>query len=171
MDKALEALSKKELLDLIDIFSKNWLTVDGLWFGLVEETYGLDAALDLDLKMWKRNAAIEADRVKRYLGIEGGGIQGFLKALHFMSFNPCMPYEYLPEGPNQGYLVMPICRPQEGRLRAGKGEFPCKPVGFECYAGIASKIDSRVKVECVFCPPDEHPPDLWCKWKLTYVAS
>ena len=35
MKNTLEDLSKKELLKVIEIFSLNWLTVDGLWFTLV----------------------------------------------------------------------------------------------------------------------------------------
>ena len=78
MKNTLEDLSKKELLKVIEMFSLNWLTVDGLWFTLVEDKYGLEAALELDLKMWQRQALTEARRIKKYMGIEGGGINGVL---------------------------------------------------------------------------------------------
>ena len=51
-------------LDVIKMFSKNWLTLDGLWFTWVEDKYGLDAALDLDMKMWEKQALIESQRIK-----------------------------------------------------------------------------------------------------------
>ena len=47
MKNTLEDLSKKELLKVIEMFSLNWLTVDGLWFTLVEDKYGLESALSL----------------------------------------------------------------------------------------------------------------------------
>ncbi|EFK09382.1 conserved hypothetical protein [delta proteobacterium NaphS2] len=164
---SLEHLSKKELLDVIKLFSKNWLTVDGLWFTLVEDKYGLEAALELDLKMWERNALIEARRIKKEMGIEGGGIQGVLRALRFMSFDPSMPFQYSIEGPNEAHIWVSACRPQEGRMRAGRNEFPCKDMGLACYCTLAENIDPSVKVACVFCPPDSHPPEAWCKWRLT----
>ena len=72
MKNTLEDLSKKELLKVIEMFSLNWLTVDGLWFTLVDDKYGLEAALELDLKMWQRQALTEARRIKKYMGIDGG---------------------------------------------------------------------------------------------------
>src|SRR3990172_8398074 len=92
MDRTLEGLSKKELLNVIEMFSRNWLTVDGLWFTLVEDKYGLEAALDLDLKMWKQHALIEARRIKKYMSIEGEGVKGVLKALRFMTFDHSIPF-------------------------------------------------------------------------------
>ena len=169
MKNTLEDLSKKELLKVIEMFSLNWLTVDGLWFTLVEDKYGLEAALELDLKMWQRQALTEARRIKKYMGIEGGGIEGVLKALRFMTFDPAMPFEYSVDESNQGcaYLWITSCRPQEGRRRAERGEFPCKLMGVACYEILAKTIDPTVSVECVFCPPDNHPSDIWCKWKFT----
>ena len=38
----LEDLPKEALLKLIRMFSRNWLTVDGLWFRNVEDEYDLD---------------------------------------------------------------------------------------------------------------------------------
>ena len=167
MNRVLEGLSKRELLNVIEMFSKNWLTLDGLWFTLVENKYGLEAALDLDLKMWQRNALIEARRIKKDIGIQGGGIQGVLKALRFMTYDPSMPFEYSMDGSDQAYIWFSSCRPQEGRIKAGKGEFPCKPMGLVCYGTLAKTIDPGVKVECVFCPPDTRPPGIWCKWRIT----
>jgi hypothetical protein len=166
IDNALEGLTKKELIEVIRMFSKNWLTLDGLWFTLVEDKYGMDAALELDLEMWHRNAFIEARRIKKYMGIEGGGVKGVLKAFRFMSYDACMPFEYSIDGPHEAHMWVTTCRPQEGRLRAGRGEFPCKPMGMKCYGIPAGVIDPSVRTECVFCPPDPHPADVWCKWKF-----
>lgn len=166
-------LSKEELLAVIEMFSSNWLTVDGLWFTMVEDKYGLDAALELDLKMWKTQALIEARRIKKYMNIEGEGVKGVLKALRFMTFDPAMPFEYSLDGADQdtAYMWVPFCRPQEGRKKAARGEFPCKAIGMACYENLAKIIDPSVKVECLFAPPDSHPANMWCKWKLTSAKS
>ena len=34
--KRLEAYTKEELIDLIEIYSKNWLAMDGVWFQSIE---------------------------------------------------------------------------------------------------------------------------------------
>ena len=168
MSNTLENMSKEELLNVIKMFSKNWLTVDGLWFTLVEDKYGMEEALDLDLKMWQRYSSIEAKRIKEIIGTEEGWIKGILKAIQYGVTNPAMPFEYSMDGPNQVYIWYTCCVPQEGRIRSGRGEFPCKPMAMTAYSSFAKMVDPGIKVENVFCPPDSHPPDMWCKWKFTY---
>ena len=42
--EALESLSRDQLLELIAIYSKNWLAMDGVWFQSVERKYGMEEA-------------------------------------------------------------------------------------------------------------------------------
>ncbi len=164
----LESLSEETLLKVIKMYSRNWLTIDGLWFQGVEDEYGLDAALKIDLKVWERQSLIEARRIKETLNLTGEGPRAVMQAFNFLT---AMPSFALPEyeEKNSGGLVVsfPHCPVQETRLRQGRGEFPCKPVGITQFSGFAEVIDPRVKVKCLFCPPDPHPEDIWCKWELT----
>ncbi|MFH1351645.1 MAG: DUF6125 family protein [Pseudomonadota bacterium] len=50
--RELEKLPKETLLEVIKMYSRNYVTVDGLWFSGVEEKYGLDAAMELDVRRW-----------------------------------------------------------------------------------------------------------------------
>lgn len=52
--EALNSLSKEELIDLIEIYSKNWLALDGVWFQSVERKFGMDEAIFHDEQAWKR---------------------------------------------------------------------------------------------------------------------
>ena len=44
----LAALSKDQLIELIEIYSKNWLAMDGVWFQSVERKLGMDEAMHHD---------------------------------------------------------------------------------------------------------------------------
>ena len=44
-NEKLEALNRDELIRLIEIYSKNWLAMDGVWFQSVERKYGMDEAM------------------------------------------------------------------------------------------------------------------------------
>lgn len=68
----LDSLPKETLLKLIKMYSRNWQTLDGLWFGSVEAAYGLDAAAELDVQNWGKQAVIEAKRIKEVLSLDGG---------------------------------------------------------------------------------------------------
>ena len=62
-------------------------------------------------------------------------------------------------------LRVPYCPPQEARLKSGKGVFPCKEMHRKEFKFFAKEIDERIKVECVFAPPDERR-DVWCEWEF-----
>ena len=62
---------------------------------------------------------------------------------------------------------MKDCRVQSARKRRNLPDFPCKSVGIIEYTGFARTIDPRIKTRCLTCPPDPHPPDIWCAWEFT----
>ena len=49
----LAKLTKEELMDLIEIYSKNWLAHDGVWFQSIERKHGMDEAVFHDEEAWK----------------------------------------------------------------------------------------------------------------------
>jgi hypothetical protein len=62
-------LSREELLVLLKNFAKNWLAHDGLWFQAVERAHGMEEAMELDAQAYERFSAIEAKRIKDFLGL------------------------------------------------------------------------------------------------------
>lgn len=163
----LEKLPKEKLLEVVRMYSANWLSTDGLWFSQVEEEFGLEAALRLDVKVWERLSLIEAKRIKDFLDGEVRGVAGVLRAVNFMTFTPLFGYELEQLSEERGILRVTRCPPQEARVRGGKGEFPCKPVGQVCFINLARVLDPSVGVTCIFCPPDPHPEEAWCQWEFS----
>ncbi len=163
----LESLSREELIKIIRMLAKDWLTVDGLWFRNVEEKYGMDVAMELDVKMWWRNAEIEARRIKETLNIRDKGIDAVTKVLDYMAWALAYPFEYEERTSNRVVAVARHCLPQEARARQSIGEFPCKPTGHACLTRVIEAVDPRVKYRCLVCPPDKHPAEYWCKWELS----
>ena len=62
-------MGKLSRQQVVDYFNRSYKTVDGLWFMKVEEKYGFDTALELDDKVWKVMAKIQARMVKSFLGL------------------------------------------------------------------------------------------------------
>ncbi|HEY3316129.1 MAG TPA: DUF6125 family protein [Bacillota bacterium] len=165
---SLEDLAPERLRELLTDLAKRWLAHDGLWFQAVEGAYGLDRAIALDARAWERFTVIEAERIKRFLGLpERGGLDALDRALRFRLY--ALINDQVIDRPDHRTLVftMKACRVQEARRRRGLPDFPCKPVGLVEYAGFARTIDDRIHAACLTCPPDEHPTEHWCAWRFT----
>lgn len=66
-NKYLAELSKEQLLELIELYAKNWLAHDGVWFQSIERKFGMAEAMYHDEEAWKRFTVIEAKRIKEFL--------------------------------------------------------------------------------------------------------
>lgn len=58
------SLTIEKLIALIDIYSKNWLAMDGVWFQSLEHKFRMEEAIYHDQKSWRRFTLIEARRIK-----------------------------------------------------------------------------------------------------------
>ena len=63
----LQDLSRKQLTELIDIYAKNLLAMDGVWFQSIETKLGMDATMEHDCNARERFTVIKANRIKTFL--------------------------------------------------------------------------------------------------------
>lgn len=167
MNDILESLSKDELIQLIGIYSKNWLAMDGVWFQSVESRYGMDEAMLHDAEAWKRFTVIEAKRIKEFLRLpENAGTEGLEKALKLRFYANINEDRIVIDGNTLTYTAI-NCRVQTARKRKGMELHPCRSVGIIEYTGFAQVIDSRFTCECISCYPEITDDTCCCKWRFT----
>lgn len=167
----LQNLSRDELIDLIDVYSKNWLAMDGVWFQSVEKAYGMDEAMRHDARAWKQFTVIEAKRIKEYLNLpEQAGLDGLKQALEYRFYANLNRDEISIEGNVLTYRVL-SCRVQTARARKKMNYHPCKSVGIIEYSGFASIIDNRIVCECLSCYPEVRDDTCSCAWKFTLTEN
>ena len=164
----LEKLPRKTLIELAKMYSRNWQSLDGNWFGLVEAEFGLETAVKLDLRSWEKQAVLEAQRIKKVLKLDKGGLPSVLTVLSFMSWQLTSPlFEIEEESPERVVFYYPRCAIHESRNRQNKPVFPCKTMKLELLTNIARAVELKAKVRCLNCPPDPHQEGFWCKWELS----
>lgn len=165
--KYFEAFSKEELIELLGIYSKNWLAMDGVWFQSVERRDGMEAAMYHDAEAWRRFTVIEARRIKEFLRLPGhAGLEGLARALR-LRFYAHLNEDALEINGDTLVYTMVKCRVQTARERKGMPFHPCKPVGCIEYAGFAQTIDDRISCRCLSCYPDVTDEGCCCKWEFT----
>ena len=168
----LEDLPREALIDVARMYARNWQTLDSLWFASVEAEYGLEAAVKLDLQNWERQSVLEAQRIKKVLGLNGGGLGSILKTVSFMSWQIASPlFKIEEESPERIVFFYARCPVQESRHKNAKEEFPCKTMKTMLLSNVARVIEPRAVLTCLACPPDPHPEAYWCRWMLTMNAG
>ncbi|WP_319759666.1 DUF6125 family protein [Maridesulfovibrio sp.] len=159
----------QEKLDKIGMALRSaWLAADGVWFQAIEGQTDMVTAKRVNDSCWSRFSPLEARRAKDILSLpENGGIQALKSALGVRMYAHLNSWEFLEETDNSVIFRMTECRVQSARKRKGLADYPCKSGGITEYTGFAKEIDSRLRCECIGCPPDEHPDEWVCAWKFT----
>ena len=165
----LKNIPRDKLEAMLVDFAKNWLAHDGLWFQAVEKQYGMDKAIELDTEAWNTFTVLESKRIMALHKIQAqGGLEGLKTALGFRLYAVLNTQEIANETDNSFDFYMRDCRVQSARKRKGMALFPCKSVGVVEYRKFAETVDSRIKTECIGCPPDENAGDeFYCGWRFS----
>lgn len=168
---SIETLGKEKLRELLGIENRLWLTIDGLWIQAVERELGTEKCLEMYTKIMEQNGAIEARRLLRFLGIPQGNakIEEVITARGIFGGGVESEYKWISD--KEVILDLYNCRPQEGRKEKGQSIFPCKAMELAHLTAFTKQCNPKLKIECLFCPPDERPADLpekvSCRWKIT----
>ena len=158
--------TKEDLVRYLEFLIHNYRVMDAFWFLNIEDAHDLNEACRINELVWGKVAQLGARDLKKRFNLQGKGLKGFVRAMQLWPWSMLVDYRYL-EKPDEVLVEIESCPPQLGRLKHNLGEYPCKAMHMAEFVKFAREIDPRIQVECLFAPPDEHPPDLFCRWRFT----
>ena len=165
----LENMDAADLRQYIRFLLHHYRVMDSFWYIYLTELFDAATADRLNEKVWGKIPALAVKDLTQRFPLKERSLPGFVQTLRYWPWHILVGYQ-IEEREEEVIITVPSCPTQEARLKRGYEEYPCKEMHRGEFVSLAQAVDPRIQTECVFAPPDPHPPEMICQWRF-YLAE
>jgi hypothetical protein len=161
-------LPKEKLVEMVDMWVKNYWTNQNYWIVFTERDYGEEAAARLDGEIWEKTARAQAHRLKKVLDL-GDDLQSLAAVLKLSAaqwVNAGFTWEFLEVSEKRLVFRVNECPMGTYRKKNNLPLFPCKYGSPPLYKAMARVINESIRVKCLHAHPDEPRENVMCEWEF-----
>jgi len=167
-DIKFEDFSKDVLIELLKLYSRLYLAIDGFWYLAIKERVSNEEALLCDIRAWEREVKYEMNRLVKLLKIQGNDVVTLMKALQMVPWFRNLEYSMKIINRNDAVLTITRCPTLEALEKEGEGreETICKLVDAEIYKEYAKFFNPSMKVKYLKLPSRQSKEEICCQWEF-----
>lgn len=137
-------VAAEEALEMLKGF---YYAIDGLWFLGVEEKFGFENALDIDLKAWENFTGVLVKRIRKKFRIAGNDLKTILTIVGvYLSIENNWDFEAALLSEDKGLIKVNRCPAWDVFKRTGRDKvLPCKKLDTVFFDAISEKINSDAR--------------------------
>ena len=167
-DFDLEQYSKETLVDLLKLYSRLYIAVDGFWYLSIKNEFGNDKTLEHDIRVWDKMYRREVDGITKTLGIQKRDVPSFFRTFVMAPWFLQMKYGVEIKNASYGILTISHCPTLLALENEGEGreEKICKVVDVDYFSKFGKYFHSDLEMLPIKLPPRGNRGDICCQWEI-----
>lgn len=168
-DLKLSDFSPDTLADLLTLYAKSYIALDGFWYLTIKERVGNEEALACDISNAKKVCQYEMAKITRQVNIQGNDVIALIKAIQLTPWLRHTQYAVEVRDGNNARFTVTHCPTLDALEREGEGRENeiCNIVCPKTYKAYASFFNPNIEAECLKLPPRKSKDEICCQWELS----
>ena len=161
--------SSDTLAELLSLYCKLYMALDGFWYLTTKERVGNEEALACDINTWERHAKYEMAKISKQLNIRGNDVVSVMKTIQITPWLRQTQFKIEVKNHNNAVLTVTYCPTLDALEREGEGRENeiCNMVDRKLFQDYASFFNPNIKVESLRLPPRKSGDEICCQWQFT----
>ena len=163
-----EHFSRGLLIDLVKLYSKLYLAIDGFWYLSAMNKIDELTATECDIWVWEKQSRYEISRITKLLDIRERDIKAFFKYLQFNPWVWNLDYKMELKNHNFGIWTITKCPTFDALEKEGKGREKnfCKSIETRIFGVLAKNFNQAITFKYLKLPPRNTIDGPYCKWQF-----